>query len=58
MALAHPAGDQLRVLRAEIDHEDGVKATGTLTAFHRGPLSPWAVFTAGRLTAASESNRT
>ena len=28
MALAHPAGDQLRVLRAEIDDEDGVKATG------------------------------
>ena len=28
VALAHPAGDQLRVLRAEVDDEDGVKATG------------------------------
>ena len=27
VALAYPAGDQLRVLRAEIDDEDGVKAT-------------------------------
>ncbi len=42
MALAHPAGDQLRVLRAEVDHENGVKATG-----HADRLSLCAAFFRG-----------
>jgi hypothetical protein len=28
VAFPDPAGDQLRVLRAEVDHEDGVETTG------------------------------
>ena len=42
VALAHPAGDQLRVLRAEVDDENGVKATG-----HADRLSPRTAFLRG-----------
>ena len=43
VALPHPAGDQLRVLRAEVDDEDGVEASGhadhlSLRAFDGIPL--------------------
>ena len=43
MALPHPAGDQLRVLRAEVDDEDGVELR--LAHKHSGAVrekvSPW-----------------
>ena len=36
MALAHPAGDELRLLRAEVDDEDGVEG---LVHGHQATLS-------------------
>jgi len=37
MAFTHPARDQLSVLSAEVNHQNGVETTGTLVALLLGP---------------------